>query len=274
MLKVNVLAAATAAALFAFGGAIAQSSSSAAATPSFSAIDKNNDGQISRQEWSEYERTARPAAGVRSDKQPTATTGPRDVGGSDKAKNPGPAAGTTGSSSGSTGAAAAGGTGAATSTDKAPTATTGPKESGGTAAPRAAPRPAAQPRRRPARALRPARTRPRRLRPGRRKPAVRSNVDVNWRRVAHGAIRRFLFHRDAVLKKSLRFGKGFRVVRGNRASQAAEMVLAPGDTEGGADNRHRGADQWLFVLSGQRRGPRRRPPPQARARQPALHRAA
>jgi mannose-6-phosphate isomerase-like protein (cupin superfamily) len=53
-----------------------------------------------------------------------------------------------------------------------------------------------------------------------------------------------------VLKKSLRFGKGFRVVRGNRASQAAEMVLAPGDTEGGADNRHRGADQWLFVLSG------------------------
>ena len=28
------------------------------------------------------------------------------------------------------------------------------------------------------------------------------------------------------------------------------MVLAPGDAEGGADNRHRGADQWLFVLSG------------------------
>jgi mannose-6-phosphate isomerase-like protein (cupin superfamily) len=53
-----------------------------------------------------------------------------------------------------------------------------------------------------------------------------------------------------VLKKSLRFGKGFRVVRGNRASQAAEMVLAPGEAEGSADNRHRGADQWLFVLSG------------------------
>ena len=51
-------------------------------------------------------------------------------------------------------------------------------------------------------------------------------------------------------KKKLRFGKGFRVVRGNRASQAAEMVLAPGDAEGGSDNRHRGADQWLFVLSG------------------------
>jgi mannose-6-phosphate isomerase-like protein (cupin superfamily) len=51
-------------------------------------------------------------------------------------------------------------------------------------------------------------------------------------------------------KKKLRFGRGFRVMRGNRASQAAEMVLAPGDEEGGAGNRHRGADQWLFVLSG------------------------
>lgn len=28
------------------------------------------------------------------------------------------------------------------------------------------------------------------------------------------------------------------------------MVIAPGDCEGGPDNRHRGADQWLFVLSG------------------------
>jgi mannose-6-phosphate isomerase-like protein (cupin superfamily) len=48
----------------------------------------------------------------------------------------------------------------------------------------------------------------------------------------------------------LRFGKGFRVTIGNRRSQAAQMVLAPGDKEGGRDNRHRGADQWLFVLSG------------------------
>jgi mannose-6-phosphate isomerase-like protein (cupin superfamily) len=51
-------------------------------------------------------------------------------------------------------------------------------------------------------------------------------------------------------KKQLRFGEGFRVMRGNKASQAAEMVLAPGDAEGGADNRHRGADQWLYVVSG------------------------
>jgi len=28
------------------------------------------------------------------------------------------------------------------------------------------------------------------------------------------------------------------------------MVIAPGDCEGGPDNRHRGADQWLFVLAG------------------------
>ncbi len=51
-------------------------------------------------------------------------------------------------------------------------------------------------------------------------------------------------------RKHLRFGEGFRVAVGNRRSQAAEMVLGPGDSEGGPDNRHRGADQWLFVLSG------------------------
>jgi mannose-6-phosphate isomerase-like protein (cupin superfamily) len=51
-------------------------------------------------------------------------------------------------------------------------------------------------------------------------------------------------------RKHLRFGKGFRVAIGNKRSQAAEMVVAPGDCEGGPDNRHRGADQWLYVLSG------------------------
>src|SRR5688572_24197536 len=51
-------------------------------------------------------------------------------------------------------------------------------------------------------------------------------------------------------RKRLRFGKGFRVALGNRRAQAAEMVIEPGDCEGGPDNRHRGADQWLFVLSG------------------------
>ena len=50
--------------------------------------------------------------------------------------------------------------------------------------------------------------------------------------------------------KTLRFGKGFSVCGGNQHSQAATMVIAPGDCEGGPQNRHRGADQWLFVLSG------------------------
>jgi mannose-6-phosphate isomerase-like protein (cupin superfamily) len=51
-------------------------------------------------------------------------------------------------------------------------------------------------------------------------------------------------------RKNLRFGRGFRVVLGNARSQAAQMVLKPGKSEGDAHNRHRGADQWLFVVSG------------------------
>jgi len=54
-------------------------------------------------------------------------------------------------------------------------------------------------------------------------------------------------------RAKLRFGKGFRVRAGNRRSQAAEMVIPPGDAEGDPRNRHRGADQWLFVLSGKGR---------------------
>ena len=44
--------------------------------------------------------------------------------------------------------------------------------------------------------------------------------------------------------------EGFRVVRGNRRSQAAEMVIAPREAEGDPRNRHRGADQWLYVIAG------------------------
>jgi mannose-6-phosphate isomerase-like protein (cupin superfamily) len=50
--------------------------------------------------------------------------------------------------------------------------------------------------------------------------------------------------------KTLRFGKGFRVIMGNQRVQAAQMVIAPGDSEGGPTNRHRGSDQWLLVVSG------------------------
>jgi mannose-6-phosphate isomerase-like protein (cupin superfamily) len=51
-------------------------------------------------------------------------------------------------------------------------------------------------------------------------------------------------------RKHLRFGKGFRVVFGNARAQAAEMVIPPGGAEGNAENRHRGADQWLYVVAG------------------------
>ncbi len=50
--------------------------------------------------------------------------------------------------------------------------------------------------------------------------------------------------------KHLQFGHGFRVVLGDERSQAAQMTLSPGETEGGTDNRHRGADQWLYVVAG------------------------
>lgn len=49
---------------------------------------------------------------------------------------------------------------------------------------------------------------------------------------------------------TLRFEPGFRVAFDVRQVQAAEMVIEPGDREGGPDNRHRGADQWLFVVGG------------------------
>ena len=51
-------------------------------------------------------------------------------------------------------------------------------------------------------------------------------------------------------RKALRFGKGFNVVFGNKRAQAAQMVIEPGKAEGSRKNRHAGADQWLFVVSG------------------------
>ena len=48
----------------------------------------------------------------------------------------------------------------------------------------------------------------------------------------------------------LKFGRGFRVALGNARAQAAQMTLAPGESEGDARNAHRGSDQWLFVVDG------------------------
>jgi mannose-6-phosphate isomerase-like protein (cupin superfamily) len=53
-----------------------------------------------------------------------------------------------------------------------------------------------------------------------------------------------------VKAKTLRFGNGFKVMLGNSRVQAAQMVIAPGAAQGGPANRHRGCDQWLFVVSG------------------------
>ncbi|WP_133479348.1 cupin domain-containing protein [Cognatilysobacter segetis] len=50
--------------------------------------------------------------------------------------------------------------------------------------------------------------------------------------------------------KKLGLREGFRVAFEVRRVQCAEMVLAPGDTEGGDDNYHRGADRWLYVVDG------------------------
>lgn len=51
-------------------------------------------------------------------------------------------------------------------------------------------------------------------------------------------------------KEQLRFESEFRIVFGKGECQFAEMTLQPGATEGGPGNRHKGADQWLFVVSG------------------------
>lgn len=42
----------------------------------------------------------------------------------------------------------------------------------------------------------------------------------------------------------------FKVITGNARSQAAVMVLPPGESEGGKGNRHKGSDQWLYVAAG------------------------
>jgi len=50
--------------------------------------------------------------------------------------------------------------------------------------------------------------------------------------------------------KTLSLQSGFEVAFASRQVQAAEMMLAPGSSTGGPGNRHRGADQWMYVVSG------------------------
>ncbi len=42
----------------------------------------------------------------------------------------------------------------------------------------------------------------------------------------------------------------FTVLAGTDRSQAATMVLRPGQSTGGEDNAHASSDQWLYVVSG------------------------
>lgn len=51
-------------------------------------------------------------------------------------------------------------------------------------------------------------------------------------------------------RTSVAYKSGFHVLIGDGRSQAASMVIAPGEREGGPDNRHLGIDQWLYVESG------------------------
>ncbi|ODR82489.1 cupin [Haladaptatus sp. W1] len=43
----------------------------------------------------------------------------------------------------------------------------------------------------------------------------------------------------------------FDVLLETERAQAAAMVLSPGQSTGGPDNRHEGSEQWLFVASGE-----------------------
>jgi mannose-6-phosphate isomerase-like protein (cupin superfamily) len=46
------------------------------------------------------------------------------------------------------------------------------------------------------------------------------------------------------------FRSRWKVFPGIRRSQAAQMVIPPGDSEGGPENCHPKSDQWLYVVEG------------------------
>src|SRR5436853_1093328 len=56
--------------------------------------------------------------------------------------------------------------------------------------------------------------------------------------------------RRSMKRTSVGYRTGFRVLTGDDHSQAATMVIGPGQYEGSPDNSHRSADQWLYVESG------------------------
>ena len=42
----------------------------------------------------------------------------------------------------------------------------------------------------------------------------------------------------------------FKVIKSTERSQVAEMVLDPGQSTGGPNNRHSDSDQWMYVIEG------------------------
>jgi mannose-6-phosphate isomerase-like protein (cupin superfamily) len=48
----------------------------------------------------------------------------------------------------------------------------------------------------------------------------------------------------------VRYVSEFEVLITNERAQAAEMVIQPGEREGGPDNVHEGSDQWLYAVKG------------------------
>ena len=50
--------------------------------------------------------------------------------------------------------------------------------------------------------------------------------------------------------KTCKLHEGFRIAFDHAGIQAAEMVIAPGESEGGPENVHSKSDQWLFVVGG------------------------
>ena len=51
-------------------------------------------------------------------------------------------------------------------------------------------------------------------------------------------------------KVNVKMNSGFNVKETEKNSQVATMVLKPGETTGGPNNKHNGSDQWLYVVAG------------------------
>ena len=53
-----------------------------------------------------------------------------------------------------------------------------------------------------------------------------------------------------MIKAKAEYVPGFHILTGDERSQAATLVIQPGNRAGGPANKHRGADQWIYVESG------------------------